>query len=190
LWVSQEMEKGESKEKGTKPRGGWVALYAINPFLCAMPNGFAWACESVGVRRHAHAKPLGMAPQIDVLPRCGRNQLVESNAIEAEAGAHTTLRENGTECRAAALLRRCALRSKMRTGFRKCASWKIPTNPSKVRTLFQGAHKKLRIFAETVRRGRPIHRRPPESRTKEITGNSRRRFIHSGTSCLAPLSRQ
>src|ERR1700722_4368616 len=26
------MEKGESEEKGTKRRGGWLALYAINPF--------------------------------------------------------------------------------------------------------------------------------------------------------------
>ena len=36
--------------------------------------------------------------------------------------------------------------SKMRTGFRKCASWKSPKIPSKMRTLFQGAHEKLRIF--------------------------------------------
>jgi hypothetical protein len=36
----------------------------------------------------------------------------------------------------------------MLTGFRKCASWKIPTIPSKVRTLLQGAHEKVRTFAE------------------------------------------
>jgi hypothetical protein len=44
--------------------------------------------------------------------------------------------------------RRCARGSKMRTGFEKCASWKIPMIPSKMRTLFQDAHLKLRIFAE------------------------------------------
>jgi hypothetical protein len=43
--------------------------------------------------------------------------------------------------------------SKVRTAFedahrfRKCASWKIPTIPSKMRTLFQGAHQKVSIFA-------------------------------------------
>jgi hypothetical protein len=36
----------------------------------------------------------------------------------------------------------------VRTVFEKCASWKIPTIPSKMRTLFQGAHLKLRTFAE------------------------------------------
>jgi hypothetical protein len=36
----------------------------------------------------------------------------------------------------------------MRTVFEKCASWKTPTISSKVRTLFQGAHEKVRIFAE------------------------------------------
>src|SRR5580704_16783973 len=50
-----------------------------------------------------------------------------------------------------ALVRRCALPSKMRTGFRKCASWKTPTISSKVRTLLQGAHRKLHTFAETAR---------------------------------------
>jgi hypothetical protein len=36
----------------------------------------------------------------------------------------------------------------MRTGFRKCASWKTPEICSKMRTLFQGAHEKVRTFAE------------------------------------------
>jgi hypothetical protein len=36
----------------------------------------------------------------------------------------------------------------MRTMLEKCASWKTPTIPSKMRTLFQGAHGKLRIFAK------------------------------------------
>ena len=65
------------------------------------------------------------------------------DATEAEASVCATLRVNGTACRAAALLpkvrtpfRRC------RTLFEKCASWKIPMISSKMRTLFQGAHKK------------------------------------------------
>jgi hypothetical protein len=33
-------------------------------------------------------------------------------------------------------------------GFRKCASWKTSTIPSKVRTVLQDAHTKLRTFAE------------------------------------------
>jgi hypothetical protein len=36
-----------------------------------------------------------------------------------------------------------------------CASWKIPTIPSKMRTLFQDAHEKLRTF-EKLRAGRGI----------------------------------
>jgi hypothetical protein len=48
----------------------------------------------------------------------------------------------------------------MRTGFRKCASWKTPTIPSKMRRLLQDAHVKLRIFAErsaeSVCRGHPF----------------------------------
>jgi hypothetical protein len=36
--------------------------------------------------------------------------------------------------------RRCAPYSKMRTLFQKCASWKSPEIPSKVRTVFQDAH--------------------------------------------------
>jgi len=77
-----------------------------------------------------------------------RNETDASTTNEAEASLCTTLRANGTGCRAEALLRRCAAYSKMRTGFRKCASWKTPMIPSKVRTLLQGAHEKLRTFAE------------------------------------------
>ena len=36
----------------------------------------------------------------------------------------------------------------MLTVFAMCASWKTPTIPSKMRTLFQGAHAKLRTFSE------------------------------------------
>jgi len=62
-----------------------------------------------------------------------------------------TLRQNGTAPasgypRAGALLRRCATPSKVRTCFEKCASGKIPMIPSKMRTLFEGAHAKLRTF--------------------------------------------
>src|ERR1700685_643401 len=32
---------------------------------------------------------------------------------------------------------------------RRCASWKTPTIPSKVRRLVQGAHEKLRTFEES-----------------------------------------
>jgi hypothetical protein len=68
--------------------------------------------------------------------------------IEAEASVRTTVRKNGTGCgstelaevRAKARLRRCAIRSKVRTGVERCASWKTPWIPSKMRTLFQGAH--------------------------------------------------
>jgi hypothetical protein len=42
--------------------------------------------------------------------------------------------------------RRCAISSKMRTVFEECASWKTSMIPSKMRTLFQGAHRKVRIF--------------------------------------------
>jgi hypothetical protein len=42
--------------------------------------------------------------------------------------------------------RRCARCSKMRTIFEKCASWKTPEISSKMRTLFQDAHEKLRNF--------------------------------------------
>ncbi len=74
-------------------------------------------------------------------------------APQTEASCCATLRANGTAPasgypRATALLRRCAPPSKMRTGFRTCASWKIPTISSKVRTFFQGAHVKLSTFAE------------------------------------------
>jgi hypothetical protein len=39
----------------------------------------------------------------------------------------------------------------MRTGFQKCASWKSPEIPSKMRTLSQDAHRKLRIFEREIR---------------------------------------
>jgi hypothetical protein len=68
-------------------------------------------------------------------------ELTPNKANEAEASGCAHQCVNGTGCRAAAL-------PKMRTGFEKCASWKIPTIPSKMRTLFQDAHLKLRIFAE------------------------------------------
>jgi hypothetical protein len=77
----------------------------------------------------------------------GRDECETSsnNGIEAAASACATLRENGAGVQGPALLRRCARCSKMRTGFEKCASWKTPRIPSKMRTLFQGAHQKLRI---------------------------------------------
>jgi hypothetical protein len=43
----------------------------------------------------------------------------------------------------------------MRTGFEKCASWKTSMIPSKMRTLFQDAHAKLRTF-EKLGAGRGI----------------------------------
>jgi hypothetical protein len=55
---------------------------------------------------------------------------------------------------ALALLRRCAPYSKMRTLFEKCASWKTPRIPSKMRTSFQGAHGKLRTFERRTGAGR------------------------------------
>jgi hypothetical protein len=74
----------------------------------------------------------------------------QHKAIEAEASGCATLRANGTGCRAKALLRRCAHHSKMRTIFEKCASWKSPEISSKMRTVFQGAHEKLRIFERST----------------------------------------
>jgi hypothetical protein len=76
-----------------------------------------------------------------------------NKAIKAEARACATLRENGT-APASGYPRAGALLPKVRTafedahGFRKCASWKTPVIPSKMRTLFQGAHQKLSIFEE------------------------------------------
>jgi hypothetical protein len=55
-----------------------------------------------------------------VARRLGRStyeHVFENIPIEAEASAYTTLRENGTGCRAGALLRRCATCSKVRSIF-------------------------------------------------------------------------
>jgi len=52
-----------------------------------------------------------------------------------------------------ALVRRCARCSKVRTLFEKCASWKTPRIPSKMRTSFQDAHRKLRTFEPHSREG-------------------------------------
>jgi hypothetical protein len=71
---------------------------------------------------------------------------IENNTLEAEARRCATSRVNGT-APASGYPRARAL-PKVRNsfedahGFRKCASWKIPTIPSKMRTLFQGAHEK------------------------------------------------
>src|SRR5579872_1151926 len=71
----------------------------------------------------------------------------QHKATEAEASTCTTLRANGTGSQGTAL----AL-PKVRTVFAGCASWKTSRIPSKMRTLFQGAHRKLRIFERrTVR---------------------------------------
>jgi len=50
--------------------------------------------------------------------------------------------------------RRCARCSKVRSLFEKCASWKTPRIPSKMRTSFQGAHGKLRTFERRTGAGR------------------------------------
>jgi hypothetical protein len=55
-----------------------------------------------------------------------------------------------------ALVRRCAIGFEDAHRCRKCASWKTPTIPSKMRTLFQGAHRKAAPLRTTVRRGRPV----------------------------------
>src|ERR1700722_7828700 len=67
--------------------------------------------------------------------------LVEPKALEAEARGCATLRVNGTGSRAVPWFEDAH-------HLRKCASWKIPIIPSKMRTLFQDAHAKLSIFAE------------------------------------------
>jgi len=54
---------------------------------------------------------------------------------------HQRHRVQGEPCR------RCAPPFEDAHDFRKCASWKTPKIPSKVRTLFQGAHAKVSIFA-------------------------------------------
>jgi hypothetical protein len=85
---------------------------------------------------------------------------VAPNAIKAEASACATLRANGTAPASGyrgprpCPVRRCASCSKVRRGFEKCASWKTPRIPSKMRTLFQGAHEKLRIFERSTVRAR------------------------------------
>jgi hypothetical protein len=48
---------------------------------------------------------------------------------------------------AATALRRCAHCSKVRSMLGRCASWKTPKIPSKMRTHFQDAHAKLRTLA-------------------------------------------
>ncbi len=95
LWVSQEMEKVESEEKGTKRR-----RCRITPYLFGHAKAYAISQDA--------------SPS---LPFCGRNRLVESNAIEAEASGNTTLRVNGTGSRAVPW----GPGSKVRTGFRRCA---------------------------------------------------------------------
>ena len=106
----------------------------------------------------------------------------QHKAIEAEASVCTTLRANGTApasgyARAEALLRRCAPDSKVLTLFEKCASWKIPEIPSKMRTFFQDAHAKLRTFerrtvgtrARVLGRSRCQSRLPPGSQAQSGT---------------------
>jgi hypothetical protein len=55
----------------------------------------------------------------------------------------------------------------MRTLFAKCASWKTPEIPSKMRTRFQDAHEKLRTF-EWSRAGSGVPAGSPAlSRTRQ-----------------------
>ncbi len=118
--VRRDGERGIERE----PLHGPAALYAVCPFLCAIPNGSAW---------DAHELKTGMS-NCFACPRKAvghgtPNRLfcrhaVENDAIEAEVSARTTLRENGTA--------------------RGCRAEALP----KVRTLFEGAQpfRKLRIL--------------------------------------------
>jgi hypothetical protein len=87
--------------------------------------------------------------------------------------------------------RRCARCSKVRSLFEKCASWKTPRIPSKMRTSFQGAHGKLRTFerrtgagrstgAETVRARIELRRRRSEGVSLQLQAVLRpsRGFLH------------
>jgi hypothetical protein len=56
----------------------------------------------------------------------------------------------------------------MRTFFEKCASWKTPEIPSKMRTFFQDAHQKLRIFE---RRLETEENRAPNGGLREKPGS-------------------
>ncbi len=126
-----------TQQKRSRPKQGPARLYAPTA-LGAGPR----PCQGIALdpvpndATCAVACPFGGLVYDDI----GSNT---TKAIEAETSACATLRANGTGCRAEALLRRCAGYSKMRTLFEKCASWKIPTIPSKMRTLFQDAHEKL-----------------------------------------------
>jgi len=138
--LSKEMEKWEMREN--RYAGTWHST-PLALFCVPCPSALRGHANPFDVRRHAHAKPLGMPP---CRTQRTRPQPV---AVPARRDQRHRTRERVPEGRA--LVRRCALPSKMRTGFRKCAPWKTPTNHSKVRTLLQGAHRKLRTFAESAR---------------------------------------
>ncbi len=130
--LSKEMEKEEMREN--RCAGTWHST-PLALFCVPCPSALRGHANPFDLRRHAHAKPSGMPP-------C-RTQRTRPQPVAVPACRDQRHRVQGR-----ALVRRCALPSKMRTGFRKCASWKTPTISSKVRTLLQGAHRKLRIFAE------------------------------------------
>jgi hypothetical protein len=96
--------------------------------------------------------------------------LVEHKALEAEARCCGTLRVNGTGSRAVPWFEDAH-------HFRKCASWKIPMIPSKMRTLLQDAHVKQSIFAERCG-ARPPGPRVPHCGCCRLSTKIRR--IHPG----------
>ncbi len=106
-----------------------------------------------GIPGHAHAKPWAWHPETETSkPTRSRPKHVPARLYPPTA-PHPRAGTRGPEpCfEGAHGIRRCA-------GFSKsCASWKTPKIPSKVRSHFQDAHRKLRTFGQKPewRRGRP-----------------------------------
>jgi hypothetical protein len=148
LCASREMEKGERRlsheirfdtTQSDRGRRRWLHDFTRERHRTRerVPEGRCPARARPWTRCRAMRGALLRAGSAGLSMRFVSNQHKD---IEAEGSGCTTLRENGSGCRAEALLRRCARDSKVRTVFEMCASWKSPEISSKMRTFFQGAH--------------------------------------------------
>ncbi len=95
-----------------------------------------------GVRSGAELRP----PLLQVAQRMNQTNFLQTS----EQGPKPAAARLNASTAPGAGPRPCKVRNPFEDahGFRKCASWKIPTISSKMRTLFQGAHEKLRIFVD------------------------------------------